>query len=101
VGKSQVGVLVRSKGASITNGIYQRDSSIRVGATGATSYVIKGNKFTIPGGSSDCEKDFPSRAWPTLREKLKPKNDDAVIVCGARDETTARLGALAAALTLL
>jgi hypothetical protein len=101
VGKSQVGILVRTKGRHVTNGISQRDSAIRVGATGATSYLIEGNKFTIPGGSSDCEKDFPSKAWPILRSKLNPKDGDAVIVCGARDETIARLGALSAALTFL
>jgi len=101
VGKSQIAVLVRARGTSITNGIDQRDSAIRVGATGATSYVIRGNKFAIPGGSSDCGKDFPSKTWSTLRGELKPKDGDAVIVCGASDETTARLGALSAALTLL
>ena len=101
VGKSQVGILVRSMAASITSGIEQRDAAIVTGAIGATTYVIRGGGFSIPGGSSDCEKDFPSKAWPTLREKLRPKNGDAVIVCGARDDTTARLGALSAALTLL
>jgi uncharacterized protein DUF4443 len=101
VGKSQVGISVRKKGKHVTNGISQRDSAIRAGATGATSYLFEGNKFTIPGGSSDCEKDFPSKAWPILRSKLNPKDGDAVIVCGAREETIARLGALSAALTLL
>ena len=101
VGRSQVGILVRAKGAHITNGISQRDSAIRIGASGATSYVIVGNKFTIPGGSPDCEKDFPSRAWHELRVKLNPKSGDAVIVCGAPGETAAKLGALSAALTLL
>lgn len=101
VGKSQVGILVRANGTRITNGISQRDSAIRVGATGATSYVIKGNKFTILGGSSDCEKDFPSKAWPILRSKLHPRNGDAVIISGAPDETAAKLGAVAAAITLL
>jgi len=101
VGKSQVGILVRGKARQIGNGISQRDSAIRVGAAGATSYVISRSKFTIPGGSSDCEKDFPSRAWPILRSELIPKNGDVVIVCGAQDETVARLGALSAALTLL
>ena len=101
VGKFQIGILVRAKGTHITNGISQRDSAIRIGASGATSYVIIGNKFTTPGGSPDCEKDFPSRAWHELRAKLNPKNGDAVIVCGAPGETTAKLGALSAALTLL
>ena len=101
VGKWQAGTLVRSAGSSITTGIQQRDASIRLGAEGATSYAYSDGRFTVPGGSSDCEKDFPGRTWSSLRAELSPRNGDAIIVCGARDETTAKLGALSAALTLL
>jgi Domain of unknown function (DUF4443)/CggR N-terminal DNA binding domain len=101
VGASQVGIAIRGGGKAVQSGIEQRDSAIKSDASGATTYVFRGGKFAIPGGSSDCEKDFPSRAWVSLREELKPRNGDAIIVCGASDETTARLGALSAALTLL
>jgi hypothetical protein len=101
VGKFQGGVLVRSSGGAITNGIQQRDASVRAGAEGATSYALRDGRFTVPGGSADCERDFPSRTWGVLRKELDPHNGDAVIVCGARDETSAKLGALAAALSLL
>jgi len=100
-GASQVAVLVRSGGGSVGSGIEQRDSAVRVGAAGATTYVIRSGKFAVPGGSSDCEKDFPGKSWSILRDGLKPRNGDALIVCGARDETTAKLGAYSAALTLL
>ena len=82
-------------------GLEQRDSVIRLNALGATTFVIKDGRFTVPGGSSDAEKEFPSKVWSVLRERLDPKNGDAVVVCGAKDETTAKLGALSAALTLL
>ncbi len=101
VGSSQIAILVRSSAGSVESGIEQRDSAIRVGATGATTYIIRGRRFAIPRGSFDCEKDFPSKAWSILRSELKPKNGDAIILCGAQDETTAKLGALSAALTLL
>lgn len=101
VGRWQAGIAVRSAGGSISSGIEQRDASVRLGADGATSYSYKGNKFSVPGGSSDCEKEFPGGGWPALREKLNPKNGDAIVVCGARDETTSKLGALSAALTLV
>lgn len=101
LGGSHVAILVKSSASAVGSGIDQRDSAIRIGALGATTYVIKSNRFSVPGGSGDCEKDFPSKAWPKLREDLKPKNGDVVIVCGAGDETAAKLGALAAALTLL
>lgn len=101
VGDCQACIVVRSSGGSISSGIQQRDASIRQGADGATSYSYRGDRFTLPGGSSDCEKDFPSETWTKIRSELRPSDGDAVIVCGARDETTARLGALSAALTLL
>ena len=101
VGRFQVAVLVRSATDSVGSGIDQRDSAVRLGAEGATTYLIRSEKFAIPGGSADCEKDFPGKAWSTLRGVLKPNNGDVVILCGARDEGTAKLGALAAALTLI
>ncbi|MDG6990390.1 MAG: hypothetical protein JRM99_03090 [Nitrososphaerota archaeon] len=101
VGQWQAGILVRSAAKSVTTGIQQRDASIRLHAEGATSYVYRGNRFAVPGGSSDCEKDFPSVTWTALRAELRPRDGDAIIVCGAKEETTAKLGAISAALTLV
>ena len=101
MGDYQLGLVVRGGGRAVTTGLEQRDSAIKLRAAGATTLVFKDGKFAVPGGSSDCERDFPSRAWATLRSQLNPRNGDAVIVCGARDETTAKLGALSAAVTLL
>ncbi len=101
MGDSQVALILRGAGKNVHSGIEQRDSAIRVGAAGATTYIMKSGRFAIPGGSSDCEKDYPSQVWSYLRKELKPKNDDAVILCGARDEVSAKLGALASAVTLL
>jgi len=101
VGDSQVGMAVRGAARNLKAGLEQRDAAVIVGGTGASTYIMKSGKFAIPGGSPDCEKDFPSKVWSVLREQLSPKNGDAVILCGARDETTAKLGALSAALTLV
>lgn len=101
MGAAQVAVSVRGGGEVVKNGIEQRDSAIGLGAAGATTYVMRGSRFTMPGGSDDCEKDFPSRSWMALREQLRPKDGDAVILCGSDKEETAKLGALSAALTLL
>ncbi len=101
VGSSQAAALVRSSASAVGSGIDQRDSAIRVGARGATTYIIRCSRFTVPGGSQDCEKDFPGGVWSNLREGLRPKDGDAVIVCGASDQTTSKLGALSAALTLI
>lgn len=101
MGAAQVAVCVRDGGDAVKSGIEQRDSAIGLGAAGATTYAVRGSRFTIPGGSDDCEKDFPSRSWKALRERLRPKDGDAVILCGSNKEETAKLGALSAALTLL
>jgi len=101
MGDNQVALDLRGAGKNVHSGIEQRDSAIRIGAAGATTYVVRSGKFAIPGGSSNCEKDFPSQVWSRLKRDLKPRNDDAVILCGARDEVSAKLGALAAAITLL
>ena len=101
VGAAQVAICVRGSGRAVKGGIEQRDLAINVGAAGATTYVVHGSKFTIPGGSDDCERDFPGKAWTVLRKKLNPSTGDAVILCGSEREDTARLGALSAALSLL
>ncbi len=101
IGRFQTALVVRGRGHLVGNGIEQRDSAIRLGALGATTYVVKSGKFTIPGGSSDCERDFPAPEWRNLRRDLDPRNGDAVILCGARTESVATVGALGATLTLL
>lgn len=101
VGDYQAALALRGAGVRVHSGIEQRDSAIRVGASAATTYVIRSGRFTIPGGSANCERDFPSPAWSALRRGLGPKNNDAVILCGGHTEVSAQLGALAAAVTLL
>lgn len=100
-GRSQVAFAVRGAGRLVKGGIEQRDSAVKAGASGATTYVIRRRKFTIPGGSSDCEREFPSAAWKALRSGLSPRDGDAVILCGSDDEMKATFGSLSAALTLL
>ncbi len=101
VGDRQFSIVVREAGPEVKGGIEQRDAAIKAGAFGATTYVIQGSKFTVPGGSSDCERDFPSGVWKELKGKLNPAEGDAVIVCGSNDQIASTLGSLAAALTLV
>jgi predicted transcriptional regulator len=101
VGRKQIAILVRGAAKNVKHGIEQRDAAVRGGAAGATTYVIKGTKFQIPGGSKDCENDFPTNAWRLLRDELGPRDGDAIIICGSDDELSSKIGALSAALTLL
>lgn len=101
VGKRQSAVGVRGGARRVQSGIQQRDSAIMVGAAGATTYTISHGKFSVPGGSTDCERDFPSPAWRALRKEIAPRNGDAVVLSGADTAIGAKLGAISAALTLL
>ncbi len=101
MGDHQAALALRNAGGRVRSGIEQRDSAIRIGASGATTYVVQSERFTIPGGSANCERDFPGPVWSVLRRDLSPRNNDVVILCGGHDEVSARLGALAAATTLL
>ncbi len=101
VGDHQAALALRGAGGRVRSGIEQRDSAIRIGASGATTYVMRSGRFTIPGGSSNCEREFPGPAWSVLKKDLSPRNDDVVILCGGQSEVRARLGALAAATTIL
>jgi len=100
VGKVQVAVLVKKKSGKVRSGIEQRDSSIKAGASGATTYIVRDSKFEVPGASKDAEKDFPAEAWKKLRNGLEPENGDVVIVCGSDERNTSLIGAVGAALTL-
>lgn len=101
VGEHQVAIVVRGAAHRVTNGIEQRDAAIKAGADGATTFVIRSRKFQVPGGSRDCESDYPDDAWRTLRNDLEPSEGDAVIICGSSDGRLSRIGALSAALSLL
>ena len=100
VGSKQTAIEFRGGASMVRTGIEQRDSAIKIGALGATTYVIRESKFTVPGGSSDCEKDFPSPTWRKLRREFSPRDGDALVLSGSEDSIKSQLGAIAAALTL-
>jgi hypothetical protein len=101
VGGRQSVLAVRHGGHLAKGGLEQRDAAVKAGALGATTYIMNQDKFTMPGGSENCEKDYPSPLWKDLRARLFPREGDAIILCGADDEITAALGALSAGLTLV
>jgi hypothetical protein len=83
--------------------IEQRDSAIRMGATGATTLLFRENKFVMPASSSGQDtlrKEQNIRA--ILIDKLKPQQEDVIIIGSANiDRKTAELAAKHAALLTL
>jgi hypothetical protein len=91
---------VKNSSKIIGSGISQRDEAIKAGATGSSSLIYNNNRFIVPRGSKDCEKEFPGRIWLLLRETFNLEEDDVIIICSAKNEDLAIYGALASALSL-
>jgi len=100
VGTFNIAVLVREAGSAVKYGLEQRDAAIMTGAHGATTLIFSKNQLTMPGAKEDIFKDIPS-IRTTLLSKLKPKENDVIIIGSAEDKKLAALGAKMAAFELL
>lgn len=101
IGNFQAAILFRNVCSKVKDGISQRDQAIIHGADGATTYIFKSGKFTMPNSEKDFEKEYPDEAWNIIRKTLNPEENDVIIVCGATTSPRARLGCIAAGLTLI
>lgn len=100
VGSFNVAVLIRNAAGSVKYCVEQRDAAIKVGALGATTLVFNRNKLTMPGVSEDIfQKIQPLH--DALISKLKPRENDVIIIGSADEKRTAEFGAKTAALELL
>ncbi|TET63269.1 hypothetical protein E3J49_06925, partial [Candidatus Bathyarchaeota archaeon] len=99
VGSFNVAVLIRDEADVVTHGLEQRDAAIKAGASGATTLVFSHNKLAMPGISEDVSQNIKS-IYDMLISKLKPKENDVIIIGSAEDRFTAEFGAKAAVLEL-
>lgn len=100
IGSFNVAVLVRNAAGSVKYGVEQRDAVIKVGALGATTLVFSRNKLTMPGVSEDIfQKIQPIH--DALIFKLKPRENDVIIIGSADEKRVAEFGAKTAAFELL
>ncbi len=97
VGNHNYAVLLRGYALAVGTGVEQRDSVIKFGGQGATTLLFKNNKFVMPSTDYDCLNEEP-QMQNLLISKLKPQEDDVVIIGSASDKITAELGAKSAAL---
>ena len=100
VGAFNVAILVRDAGTAVKYGLEQRDAAIMTGAHGATTLIFSKNKLTMPGITEDIFKDNPLTR-DVLLSKLKPKENDVIIIGSAEDKRVAEFGAKMAAFELL
>ena len=100
IGSFNVAVLIRNAAGSVKYGVEQRDAAIRVGALGATTLVFSRNKLTVPGVSEDIFQKIQP-VHDALISKLKPTENDVIIVGSANEKRVAEFGAKTAAFELL
>jgi len=100
VGPFNVAILVKNVAANIKGGLEQRDAAIKVGALGATTLIYSRGKLNMPLVDEDVFRDSPALR-ETLISKLKPQENDVIIIGSANDKPTAELAAIAATLETL
>lgn len=99
VGAHNFGILVKNAASKVRNGIEQRDSAVRVGASGAVTFILRQGRLFMPPPA-----DIESKEWPEIGRQLlelfQPEENDVIIVGGADTEEKAEQGARAASWTL-
>jgi predicted transcriptional regulator len=100
VAHHNIAVLVAGVTHLIDKGIEQRDSAIKAGALGATTFVFSNNRLVMPTSKEDVFKDIPL-VHEVLLSNLNPREDDVVIIGSGETKMSAEIGAIAAALDLL
>ncbi len=100
VDSQNVAILVRGGGARASLGVAQRDAALFAGSSGASTFVEESGTLAFPGVNPDLAALDPQLS-EALREKLQPREGDAVVVGSAGDPDMAYLGAIAAAVSLL
>jgi predicted transcriptional regulator len=100
VGPVVVAVLVKHVAHKVGRGVEQRNTAIRVGASGATTVIFSRNKIMMPSNKKHKLKDL-SDIQDTLVSKLKPKENDTIIMGSGENKINAEIGAIMAALKLL
>ena len=100
VGPFSVAILVKNAADAVRGGVEQRDAAIKIGALGATTLIYRRGKLNMPLVEEDISRDQPT-TYEVMTSKLKPQEDDVIIIGTANDKSTAELGAIAAVLETL
>ncbi len=100
VGEHAYALLIRSVDLSLLKtGLEQRDAALLIGASGASTLIVKNNKLILLPDLNVDEK-YPEEAYK-LRMLLKPQDGDVIIIGSANDPLIAEFGAISAFIALL
>jgi len=100
VGPHNVAVLIKNVADSVKYGLEQRDAAIRAGALGATTLIFRNDRLIMPGVSNDVFQNIKP-IHDMLVAKLKPEENDVIVIGSADDKRTAEFAAKTVALKLL
>lgn len=100
LGSFNIAFLVKNSAKAVDSGMEQRDIAIKSGASGATTLVFTNKKLSLPAGEENFSKNMPKlHNW--LVNKMNPNEDDVIIIGSGKNENTAEIGAIMAAINLL
>ena len=97
IGRFNHAILVKGLADNIRSGIEQRDTAIKIGAVGATTLIFRDGRFLMPEKNQNPLKKDP-QVHISMINKLKPSENDIVIIGSAADRKTAEMAAKSAAL---
>ncbi|MFL6402319.1 MAG: DUF4443 domain-containing protein [Nitrososphaeraceae archaeon] len=80
LGKFNYVILLKNYSFAVRSGIEQRDAAIKMGALGATTLLYKDYKFVMPSAYNEDSLQKESDIANLLIDKLKPKENDVIIV---------------------
>jgi ribosomal protein S25 len=100
VGPLVIAVLVRDMAHKVGRGVEQRNTAIRVGASGATTLIFSRNKLIMASKKTHSLKGIPE-IEDIIVSKLDPKENDVIIAGSGENRTNAENGAIMASLKLL
>ena len=93
------GILIKDAANKVRNGIEQRDSAVRAGASGAVTLVFQQGRLFMPPLAMIESKEWPEISRQLL-ELFQPEENDVIIVGGGDSEEKAEQGARAASWTI-
>lgn len=99
-GSCNVAVLVRNSAKAVGSGMEQRDSAIKIGASGATTLIFSNNKLSLPTGEENLSESMPE-LHAKLVTQFNPKENDVIIIGSGKNRALAEIGATMAAIKLL
>ena len=95
------GFMVKGCGDSIKSGIDQRDTAIIAGAKRAIVLIAKQGHLHVASVDQCIEKEYGKAALEILKRIASYDNKDVIIIAGAETPLKAKMGAFAAAWSLI